>query len=43
MLLEQEQWVITMARVYSELKGIEDIDVFDIDKNNINEIKNWGL
>lgn len=31
------------ARVYSELKGVEDIYVFDLNKNNINEMRKQGF
>ncbi len=31
------------ARVYSELKGIEDIYVFDLNKTNINEMRKLGF
>lgn len=31
------------ARVYSELKGVEDIYVFDLNKNNVNEMRKFGF
>lgn len=31
------------ARVYSEFKGVEDIYVFDLNKNNVNEMRKLGF